>query len=343
MGKIVFVEVLDRRGNIRERVRVDSFPATVGRGYENAVIVDDRLVSVEHLRLSLDSEGGMVVEDLSTLNGTWLSRSRKRIERHRIPPRGEAVLRIGQTILRVRGEDFAVGPTASSRALFGPGSRTIENGTIAFLIFVAGFGVNVLTFAERINKKVIWSDLTGMALVLLVVFAVWTGFWSFLSRLVAHSFRFTTHLAISGIASVVFLMLFIAEDYIEFLFSAPAAAEIGGFVGFGVIFALLLYGHLSVISDVSGRKRLLSSVLISAGIVGIFLLTHYASKKEFSNELRFSSVIKPVGREWVRTASPDAFFGDLEKLRAKVDAMAQEGPPKENPKEKLGEEDQGRP
>ncbi len=45
MGKIAFVEILDRRGNVRERVRVDSFPATVGRGYGNAVIVDDRLVS----------------------------------------------------------------------------------------------------------------------------------------------------------------------------------------------------------------------------------------------------------------------------------------------------------
>ncbi len=36
--------------------------------------------------------------------------------------------------------------------------------------------------------------------------------------------------------------------------------------------------------------------------------------------------MKPVGRKWVRTVSSDEFFGDLEKLRAKIDVMAQEGP-----------------
>ena len=243
MGTIAFVEVLDRRGNIRERVKVDTFPATVGRGYANAVIVDDRLISAEHLRLSMDSEGGMIVEDLNTVNGTRLAKSRERIERHRVPPGGEVVIRIGQTILRLRGDDFAVGPAASSRALFGPFGRYIENGAIAFVVFIAGFGLNVLTFAQEISKKVIWSDLTGMSLVLLIVFAVWTGFWSFLNRLVVHSFRFMTHLAIAGVASVVFLLFFTAVEYFEFVFSAPAAAKVAGFAGFAVIFSLLLYGH----------------------------------------------------------------------------------------------------
>jgi hypothetical protein len=37
-------------------------------------------------------------------------------------------------------------------------------------------------------------------------------------------------------------------------------------------------------------------------------------------------VIKPIGHKWVRTVSSDKFFGDLGKLKAKIDAMAQEGP-----------------
>ena len=333
MGKIVFVEILDRRGNVRDRAKVDSFPVTIGRGYANAVIVDDPLVSVEHLRLSLDMEDGIIVEDLNTLNGTRLSKSRKHIERHRIPAGGEAVIRIGQTVLRLRGDDFAVGPASSSRALHRPFGRYMENSAIAFVVFVTGFGLNVLTFAQEINKKVIWPELVGMSLVLLIVFAVWTGFWSFLNRLVAHSFRFMTHLAISGIASIVFLMLFTAAGYFEFIFSAPAAAEIARFAGFAGIFSLLLYSHLSVMSELSGWKRIVSSALISAGLVGVVLLIHYTHRKEFSNELHFSSVMKPVGRKWIRTVSSDEFFGALDKLRAKIDAMAQEGP-----KEKKGNE-----
>jgi hypothetical protein len=333
MGKIVFAEILDRRGNVRERVKIDSFPATVGRGYTNAVIVDDRLVSVEHLRLSLDSEGGITMEDLNTVNGTELLKSRERLERHRVPAGGEAVLRIGQTVLRLRGDDFAVGSVTSSRALLESFGRFMENGLIAFLVFIAGFGLNVLAFAQEIDKKVIWSDLTAMSLVLLVVFALWTGFWSFLGRLVVHSFRFMAHLGISAVASIVFLMFFTADQYFEFLFSAPATARAVGFPGFGVIFALLIYSHLSVISELSHWKRMLSSALTGACIVGIVLLINYTKSNEFSYELRFSSMIKPIGRAWVRTVSADRFFGDLHQLRTKIDAMAQKGPKEKTAKE----------
>jgi uncharacterized membrane protein len=142
-----------------------------------------------------------------------------------------------------------------------------------------------------------------------------------------------THLAISGIGSVIFLSLVTTKEYVEFIFSAPLAAEVFGSAGFAVIFSLLLYAHLSVMTGASRRKRLLASVLISAGIVGIISLIGYADKKEFSNKLRFSSVIKPIGREWVRTVSTDEFFGDLDKLRARIDAMAQEGPKEREVKE----------
>jgi FHA domain len=326
MGKIVFVEVLDKKGYIRERIKVDSFPITVGRGYANAVIVDDRLVSAEHLRISLDMENAIIVEDLNSLNGTRLSKSWERIERYTVPAGGEAVICIGQTVLRLRSDDFMVGPVASSRAFYGPFGRYIENKVIAFLLFVAGFGINVFTYAQEIDKKVIWSDLTGMSLALLIMFVVWTGFWSFINRLVAHSFRFMTHLAISGIASIVFLILFTAAEYGDFIFSSPAAAQIVRFAGFGVIFSLLLYAHLSIVSELSARKRILSSALVSAGIVGISLLIIYANKKEFSNELGFSSAIKPFGRQWVRTVSSEEYFKNLGQLKTKIDAMAQEAP-----------------
>jgi len=328
MGKIVFAEFLDKRGNVRERVRIDSFPATLGRSYANAVIVDDPFVNAEHLRFSVDSEGGIVVEALNTENGTWLATSRKRIERHTIPAGGEAVIRIGQTILRLRGEDFVVKPAVLSRPRFGPSGWLIENGVTAFLIFAASFGLCILAFAQSISKKVIWSDLTGKSLFLLIIFVVWTTFWSFLSRLVTHSFRFMTHLAVSGIASIAFFALIIAVEYFEFLFSWPTAARVVNFVGMVIVFSLLLYTHLSVMSESSRWKRLLSSILIGAAILSIVLLIRYTKGKEFSTELQFSSVIKPIGRTWVRTVSSDEFFGDLRSLKTKIDTMAQEGPKK---------------
>jgi hypothetical protein len=73
-------------------------------------------------------------------------------------------------------------------------------------------------------------------------------------------------------------------------------------------------------------QRLLPSVLISAGLIGIFLLIDYTKPREFSTELPYSSVIKPIGRSWVRTVLPKEFFGDLDQMQTKIDAMAAEKP-----------------
>ncbi len=45
-------------------------------------------------------------------------------------------------------------------------------------------------------------------------------------------------------------------------------------------------------------------------------------------------MIKPIGRSWVRTVPSDEFFGGLDSLKVKIDAMAQEGP-----KEKMVEKE----
>jgi hypothetical protein len=78
---------------------------------------------------------------------------------------------------------------------------------------------------------------------------------------------------------------------------------------------------------------MLSSALITAGIVSIALLIDYADRREFSNELRFSSVIKPVGHQWVKAKSSDEFFSDLSKLKTKIDVVVQEGPREKPAKE----------
>jgi hypothetical protein len=327
MEKIIFVEVLDRKTNIRERAKIDSFPATIGRGYKNAVIIDDRLIDGEHLRLSPDSDGGILVEDLGSLNGTCLSRSHERIEQYRIPAGGEAVLRIGQTVIRLRGDDFVVGHASSlHQAWAGKFSRYLENKLIAFMIFVACFGINVLMGAQKINKNSIWSDLLGESLAFLILFALWAGFWSFLGRVLIHSFRFMTHLAIAGLASIVSLILITGADYIEFIFTATTFAGIVRVTGYAVLFSLLLYAHLSIVSESPTWKRILPSVLISASLVGIVLLISYTKSNDFSTELPYSSVIKPIGRPLVRTVSTEEFFGNLDQLKSRINAMAAEKP-----------------
>ena len=53
MEGVIFAEVLDRRGQVRQRVRVERFPLTIGRAYSNDLILDDRYGCPQHARVSI--------------------------------------------------------------------------------------------------------------------------------------------------------------------------------------------------------------------------------------------------------------------------------------------------
>ena len=52
--------------------------ASIGRGYDNDVILDDPYVARRHLRYSRDEAGQLVAEDLGSINGTFLDGSTSR-------------------------------------------------------------------------------------------------------------------------------------------------------------------------------------------------------------------------------------------------------------------------
>ena len=39
MERVVYVEIFDKRGGVKERIRLDAFPATIGRAYTNSVLL----------------------------------------------------------------------------------------------------------------------------------------------------------------------------------------------------------------------------------------------------------------------------------------------------------------
>jgi pSer/pThr/pTyr-binding forkhead associated (FHA) protein len=78
-------------GREGETITLDSDVATIGRSPHSDLFLDDVTVSRHHARVLRD-EVGYLVEDLNSLNGTYVNR--KRIERHRLSDADE--LQIGK-------------------------------------------------------------------------------------------------------------------------------------------------------------------------------------------------------------------------------------------------------
>lgn len=95
---MIWVEILSRHHrDVAHRQRCDGAEVTIGRGYDNDVVVDDPFVSARHLRVQRDEQGRLVAEDLGSANGLFTERGRKR--QASIVLHGDEPIRIGHTLL----------------------------------------------------------------------------------------------------------------------------------------------------------------------------------------------------------------------------------------------------
>ena len=125
------------------RLRFAGPEVRVGRGYDNDVVIDDPYVAARHLRVFRDEEGQLVAEDLGSVNGLYLDRDSRRRARILIDP--ERPLRVGYTLVRVRGPGYAMkGERVAAAQVHGMGLVL----TVALAAAVLGITLMTLWLSE---------------------------------------------------------------------------------------------------------------------------------------------------------------------------------------------------
>lgn len=320
MQRVVFVEILDRRGRPKSRSRCTSLPISIGRAYTNDVIVDDRYVSPDHLRVTIGEDGRLVAVDLQSLNGLYVNGHPARRPNVVIEP--GLKLRIGETVLRFVDAADPVAPAKlmarQSRGLLYQLNRMVV------ALSVVAFSLFALVFDRYLElyQELDWGDFLGPLVGIVVGFLIWAWVWSFSNRLVSHRFDFLRHLSFLCFMILVVLVLQPVCEYVQFLSPAEPFSLVFGYLAYGTWLMVLLAGHLSIIGSLAHRKLRAWAFAVAATVMGIMVLLQYAYKNDFSTDISISSPIKTFGAEWLRTQSMDDFLSDTRALKEEVDALA---------------------
>ena len=321
MARLIVVELLDPRGTLRARTRLDALPATIGRGYDSDVIVDDPYVCARHARIVEDEEGRPVIEDEGSVNGMYMVDGTGPIGRLTLRP--DVPVRIGRTMLRVRPADYSVPPAIDERR--GPHGLL---GRLDLPYVSVGACAAVLTlFAlqsySQSYERGSAARALGAVTAMLLVLAIWAGIWSVVSRAVSHRFHFLRHLAVAALAALGGLVVVQGAQWLEFLAPQSAAAAFLGFGGFGALGAGVLAAHLGVASSLSRGARLRWAAGVTLAGAALLIVVGLADDDEFSNKLDDPGSLKPYGAHWVRTEPASDFALDARTLRARVDSLAE--------------------
>jgi hypothetical protein len=317
MAPLGFIEILDGRGHVSERVACRSLPVHLGRAYRNEVVLDDPYVCPVHARIERDEDGRLCVRDLGSLNGLRAGASGARVTELEL--RSGTEFRVGRTRLRFLSVDHPVAPAWVDREgrLYSPGSPTaaIIAAVIVFLLLtLESFlgSIEYLTFAKLVSEP----------LLTLSMLLTWCGLWSLASRIVVGRFNFSGHGVVASGAAMAFTLVSASAEWIQFILPAVPALWLAGVFGSAAILAALVYGHLGLASPMRRRSRLWASLLVSAATIGLSTVVDFASRSRFSNVMEYAGIVKPLDPAWLPADSIDQFIENSDKLKKDLDALA---------------------
>ncbi|MBX6332864.1 MAG: FHA domain-containing protein [Gemmatimonadaceae bacterium] len=315
------LEVLDGRATVRARARIDAVPATIGRGYDNDVILDDPYACPTHVRITEDADGTLVAEDVGSVNGLRVGRNGARVPR--VPLRHGTELRIGRTIVRCCDPAHPVPPAlADDDQERGVAGRILASARWRVAAICASVPALVaFEYTASIDRAGGVKALSE-TVVLLLLLTLWSGGWALASRVVSHRFAFTRHFAYATLMAVAFTAFGAVTEWLDFLVPDTALSDAFGFGAAAVLVGMVIAGHLRIASTMSRahRFRAVAAVLGALGVIGVILAI--ADNEKFTSVMRYDGQLKPIPASWVPAVSVTRFVADARALREAVDTLA---------------------
>jgi hypothetical protein len=307
MARLV-VEARDSHRRLLGFYSIDCFPATIGRGYSNDVIIADPYVCANHLLVET-VEQGWQVSDQSQLNGLHTEQGRQ--QNLQVNSGDELV--IGKTHLRFFAADHPVSPARNLHEKLNI-LQALKGFSIAWLLvslLVIMFAVNAYMSASR---EIHVERLIAGTLPIVAGVVVWASVWSLLAYIVRRRTYFYYFLTVSTVYVLLDFGLEILVNIVAFnILDDWLAHALSYFTG-GLLLAALFYASMQRAFSIPQRRRLLLANGFSWGVVMAIVFVVYANQPEFNRNPEYPAELKVPLMRLAPLQPLDVFISDAEKM-----------------------------
>lgn len=305
---MIWVELLSRQREVLVRHRIDQDSATIGRGYQCDLLIDDPHLAACHLRVTVDEHGRFVAEDLGSLNGFYVGQQRASSQRVVLEP--DQTLRIGSTLLRFRGADHGVaGETPIPPA----------NGgwRVPALLIAATLGIALVEIWLTSSGEPKLSEFLSPLTLVLLLGAAWAGAWAIAARIFSRTAGYARHLEIAFGGLLVFAVANWVLSLLAYALSTPGL-NAHGYLPLWLILAGACLLHLRSIGPSHTAWK--AGVVTAAAVAGIgfSLLLRQEQRDTFGPSVVLGELYPPYLRA-VPATHPEQFFADSQALKAELD------------------------
>ena len=319
----LIVEVVDSRGGtVKARLRLDGTPLSVGRGFDNDLILDDLYVDARHARISVGPDGEVEIEDLGSINGLVVVNEPGRVPL--VHARAGTQVRMGRTILRFRDPAEPVPPALPD---------AIEINRIAQLLGDFRARTAICLAALALLTGYVWlgsyerdsgNAVAALSVLFVLLGVMWAGMWAIASRALVSRFNFTAHLTIMALVAVPAVLLTSLESWAAFIVPDGALLTPISVLAWTALFTAALALHLSLSSTMDRMRRWRAAAITVGGLVLTGGLLAWAGRDVFTDVPVFSGVVKPVYGGMLPTMDVPEFSDVVAELTRETDELAAE-------------------
>jgi hypothetical protein len=316
----IIIEEISHGHKLLSRQKFTSNNISIGRGYENDIIISDPHVCADHLQLHFNGEDWLV-DDQGSINGSYLENSKDNVIQHKV--RSGDIITIGKSQVRFV---FPNHPVAESIAV-SPFDNLINIArhplvlALSMVLFalVAGWMVNLNNATE-----VSLTQLLVPTIYLMIGFALWPAGIALVSHLTKHDARFWTQI---GISFVFFNLMWLGDIFEKIVhfntsssFSLLWTINIVPLVLAFCLFWLNCYVgfHMTL-----RRRNIVASCLVILLFGGSFVL-EMSKQPEFNPRPQFDTTIMSPTFLFTPSSDVESFVNDSAKLFESVTKEATE-------------------
>lgn len=310
MGRLV-VDVKNRALHLRQHKLFDNYPISIGRSYENDIIVPDPYVCLEHIEINEKDNGGWILNDLDSKNGIFLN-NKKTKEKYVEIKNGDRV-RIGHTLLKFISPDEPMAEAIPIKSGLLNSDGPFLFGAAWISLLICFFYLLLEEFAGTYTK-LSFSKVISESMAPVFIPLIWASIWAIIGRISKHHAYFHEQLLISSVGFFVMLSIQTSTEYIEFIFSSSLIATVLRYVFETLLFLTLLHENFRIATQFRGAVLKVYAAIVTVIIMGLSTIELLAATADFDETPGYSKVLKPLFIKITPSTSKEKFFKDCSEL-----------------------------
>lgn len=288
---------------------------SIGRAFDNDLILNDPTISPHHAKISIDEEGSLWFSDLDSLNGSFKDRTKVTGQ---VELKSGSELTLGKTTLNVFSPDHPV----ESAVQIQPASA-LTNWLANPLILATSVVLVALFYGieQWLNmfQEFKWQEIINIELIIFGSALSIGIFWSIVGRIFKHEANFKSQMKIILIFMIIqFLvtklidvMLFNSLNY-AFAMTLMLGMEF-------ILVAGLLWFNLQLATNQTFEQRLRTSVVVSAALIVLSIYSEVINQSEFSDSPEYVKLLHPPALRLTDGVKEDQFVTDISVVFDKLE------------------------